>query len=286
MFDRVLVAMDFSPATEALVSALPGLAELGTREITLAHVTKPMGYPVSEALEDLDGYRTRLRGLAGSLERNGFDVSVDVRAGSPAAEIVRIAEERNPQILKAGSRSRSRIGEAFVGSVAWEVVRRTTRPVLLHRIEPINPNPEAALESRGSGLPGRVVYPTDFSATAERALPWVLELAEIGVPSFTLIHAAAADDTESRRMAARRFDELEGELRDRGAEDVRVEVRDASASDLVLANGALRSENMVVMGTHGRGFLPEIVLGSESRRVVRRAAARVLLVPAASEAEA
>jgi len=33
MFEKVLVAMDLSPGTEALMSALPGLQEFGTREL-------------------------------------------------------------------------------------------------------------------------------------------------------------------------------------------------------------------------------------------------------------
>lgn len=283
MFTRILVAMDFSPATEALVSAIPDLSELGTREIALVHVTKPLGYPVSLGVGEMGDYRLRLRRLADRLEQRGFSVTVDVRSGSPASEIVRVANERHPDLIMVGSRSRSRIGEAFVGSVAWDVVRHARRPVLLQRIEPVRPDPEAALETRGSGLPGQVVYPTDFSETAARALPWLSRLAELGVPTFTLLHAVSFEDTEARTEAAGRLESLGADLARLGARDVKKEIRDVAASELVLSKGGMDPETLVVMGTHGRGFIPEIVLGSESRQVVRRAAARVLLIPARAE---
>jgi nucleotide-binding universal stress UspA family protein len=287
MFTRTLVAMAFSPATEALVSAIPDLKEFGTREIALVHVTKPMGYPVSLAIGEMGDLRQRLRSLAERLEKADFEVTIDVRSGSPAAEIVRVADERSPDVIMVGSRSHTRIGEAFIGSVAWEVVRRARRPVLLQRIEPIRPDPEAALESRGSGLPDHVIYATDFSETAERALPWLRDLAQLGVPSFTLLHSVAVDDVAARNVAAGRFDQLEAELTGLGASSVSREVREMPASEMVLSLGGRSPAAMVVMGTHGRGFLPEIVLGSESRRVVRSAAARVLLIPALGvEAEA
>ena len=51
MFEKVLVSMDLSPATEALVSALPGMRELGTREFVLVHVAKPSRGPTSEGAD-------------------------------------------------------------------------------------------------------------------------------------------------------------------------------------------------------------------------------------------
>jgi hypothetical protein len=72
MFEKVLVSMDLSPATEALVFALPGMRELGTRELTLVHVAKPSRGATSESLDRVEGYRGRLQGLAGRLEEDGF----------------------------------------------------------------------------------------------------------------------------------------------------------------------------------------------------------------------
>jgi len=279
MFKRVLVSLDLSPATEALVSALPGLKEFGTEEINLAHAVKDVEYPISQTLSKTDDTRKRLRALGQRLEEHGFQVTVDVVAGGPATEITRVARQREADVILVGTRSHSRIYEAFVGSVAWEIVRRARRPVLLQRIEANRPDPEAALESPSTGLPDRVVHATDLSETAQRAIPWLEELARVGVGSFTLVHSLTDEGEESREDVNFKLEGLAGQLRAAGASEVQVEIRRGSPADSILALGGRDPRVMVVMGTHGRAVLPEMVLGSESRQVVRQAAARVLLIP-------
>ncbi|MEX2532191.1 MAG: universal stress protein [Gemmatimonadota bacterium] len=279
MFARVLVAMDLSPATEALVSSIPGLKELGTREIILAHVSRSIREPVSASLREIGDLRERLNGLGVRLREHGFEVSVEVPSGAPATELVKLAQSRNPDIILIGSRSHTRIREAFVGSVAWEVVRRSQRPVLLQRIEANRPDPEAALESRGGGLPSRVVFPTDFSEAAERAYAQLASLAAEGVRKFVLLHVLPVDAKEGRGEAERQLEALAAPLRTLDGVQVDTLVRLGNPHEEILSAGGKDPAAMVVMATHGRGFLPEIVMGSESRQVARRASASVLLVP-------
>lgn len=284
MFERTLVAMDLSPATEALVSAIPGLREFGTREVVLAHVARPIREPVSGSLRQMGDIRERLNGLAERLQSHGFQVSVEVPSGSPAAELVRVARKIEPDFIMVGSRSHTRIREAFVGSVAWDLVRRTQRPVLLHRIEANRPDPEAVLEGRSGGLPTRVVHPTDFSEAAERAIPWLQTLAQKGVSQFTLLHVLPVDAQDGRDEAQERLEALAQQISADGSAEIKTVVRLGTPHEEILNAGGKDSSSMVVMGTHGRGFLPEIVMGSESRQVVRQASATVLLIPAKPEA--
>lgn len=283
MFEKVLVSMDLSPATEALVSALPGMKELGTRELALVHVAKPLQDPVSQSLRAVEALRGRLNGLADRLRNEGFEVTVDVPAGNPSVEVIKTSEARDPDLVMVGSRSHARIREAFVGSVAWEVVRRARRPVLLQRIEANRPDPEAALESPGSGLPRHVVHPTDFSELGERARPWLLRLAEKGVSRFTLLHVLPVEANSGREEAKERLESLANDLRDSGAK-VETSVRLGAPHEEVLHAGGRDPAALVVMTTQGRGFLPGIVMGSVSRQVVRHSSARVLLIPSGDAA--
>ena len=68
MFEKVLVSMDLSPATEALVSALPDMRELGTREFLLVHAAKPLRGPTSESLGPSGGVPWPLERLGGPPE--------------------------------------------------------------------------------------------------------------------------------------------------------------------------------------------------------------------------
>jgi nucleotide-binding universal stress UspA family protein len=94
----------------------------------------------------------------------------------------------------------------------------------MQRIEANRPDPEAALECRGVGLPRRILHPTDLSETAARAMPWLGGLAKRTSVEISLLHV---------------LDEDEGDKRD------------------------------------------GVILGSQSRQVLRRASARMLLIPAA-----
>ena len=55
----------------------------------------------------------------------------DIIEGSPAATIIRIAEERKVDLIVMGSHTHSALDNLFIGSVADKVVNRTTKPVLL-----------------------------------------------------------------------------------------------------------------------------------------------------------
>ena len=285
MFEKVLVSMDLSPATEALVSALPSLREFGTRELILVHVVKPLHGPTSQSLVRVDEFRGRLNVLADRLREEGFEVTVRVPTGAPVSEVVKAVEAKDPDVVLVGSRSHTLISEAFIGSVAWDIVRKAGRPVLLQKIEPNRKDPEAALESPGSGFPKHIVFPTDFSDTAKRARPWLLELVGNSAPSFSLLHVLHSASGEEKAFAESQLDELAQELRDQGATNVSYRVPVGTPYEEILKAGGNRVDALVVMGTHGRGLIPGVVLGSVGRQVVRHASARVLLLPG-GEAEA
>lgn len=280
MFDQVLVAMDLSPAADAILRCLPGLRQLGTRALTLAHVAE-IDYPVFGAVANLDYHRERLTALAPALLAEGFEVEVIATAGNPAIEILKAAEERGASLVLVGSRSHSRVREAFVGSVAWEVVRRSRIPVLLQRLEPETDQPESRLLASCCDLRCPVLFPTDFSETAERAFAFVEALARLGTRSFTLLHVRGEDEGDGSQATAdrERLEARAERLRAAGATAVRVEISEGDPAGEVLRHAAEQPDTLIVMGTHGRGLIAEAVLGSVSREVVRAARASVLLVP-------
>jgi nucleotide-binding universal stress UspA family protein len=286
MFKRALISMDLSPATEALVASLPGLLDYGVSSLVLVHVAKPVEYPVSQAIAEVEQIRQRLARLKASLEGKGFsDIEIDVPIGVASAEIVREAAERAVDLVIIGSRGYSRVREAFVGSTAWAVVQRSPVPVLLRRIEAVRNDPEAALEVRASSLPDTLIHPTDFSDVAERAFPSVLAMVEAGVKRVVLLHVYPVGNDEARSDARARLSVLAERVRDAGCPQVDVEVRGGTPAEEILAVGGRNASDLVVMGTQGKGVLPALVVGSESRNVVRHAAAGVLLVPAGITAE-
>jgi nucleotide-binding universal stress UspA family protein len=71
-------------------------------------------------LEELDG-----------AEFPGGKPVADIIEGSPATTIIKIAEERDVDLIVMGSHAHSLLNNLFIGSVADKVVNRSTKPVLL-----------------------------------------------------------------------------------------------------------------------------------------------------------
>jgi nucleotide-binding universal stress UspA family protein len=281
MFEHVMVALDLSPAADAMLRCLPGLRELGTRRLTLVHVAQ-VDYPVFGAIAHLDHHRKRLEELATALTGKGFQVQVVAAAGNAAGEVLKAAEERDASLVLVGSRSHSRVREAFIGSVARDVVSRARIPVLLQRLEPVTAQAGAPLVASCCDLRSHVVHPTDFSAAAERAFAFVDALAHLGAHSFTLVHVRKADEEGGNDVDRDRLEAMAEGLRAAGVESVAVETLAGDPAEQVLRLAEQLSDPMIVMGTRGRGLVAEAVLGSVSREVVRRARGSVLLVPAHS----
>ncbi len=278
MYRRALIAMDFSPATAALASSLPLLRSLGTEEIRLVHVirytTSPVAVRVSEA-------REKLTSLVAPLEMEGFKVDISVPSGAPAPTIIEEANANEIDLIVMGSRSHNLAREAFIGSVAWDVVGRSKSPVLLKRIEPADD--EGTLEVATRGAWNGILHPTDFSDVASRAFRHVETLVSEGLSPVTLLFVSLEGDhsgrEEERAEAKGRLEAEAKRLREKGAVEVSTRIVIGSPAEEIVAAGKAEPGRLIVMGTHGKGVLPGIVLGSASREVVRRAANPILLVP-------
>jgi nucleotide-binding universal stress UspA family protein len=115
---------------EALPSAAEGLLTQFMGEEKLRQMRK-------EAEEDmLRRIRERLRQFAErELKRDPKTlkkvVSIDVVYGTPAAEILRKAEEMNADVVILGTHGKGLIRHAFLGSVSEQVLHRIRKPVYI-----------------------------------------------------------------------------------------------------------------------------------------------------------
>jgi len=135
-----------------------------------------------------------------------------------------------------------------------------------------------------------VLVPLDGSAMAEAALPAAARLAELLGAEVTLLHAIErnAPETVHGEPHLGSTEEAEGYLEDAvrrafpaGARVAchvhRNEVEDVARSIAEHAGGLM--EPLIVMCTHGRGGLANLLLGNIAQRVVEFGTAPVLLVP-------
>ncbi|NOZ89570.1 MAG: universal stress protein [Crenarchaeota archaeon] len=144
-FETALVAFDLSAVSDIMVRWLPGLRRLGTRRLILFHAIPPT--EVEEAIERL--YTTiaeevkrslresalgKLRRYAEELQRAGFEVEVaEPVFEDPTRAILGAAERYQADFIVLGSHGRRWLSYLLLGSVAEEVIMRSTRPVLVMR---------------------------------------------------------------------------------------------------------------------------------------------------------
>jgi nucleotide-binding universal stress UspA family protein len=139
----ILIATDLSDASNAVVPNGYGLLRPagGRVELLTVHVLGAAEDIVGTAAvvplrpEEKEATAARLRGLAPrEAEASGITTKVSVVEARFAVDaIIASAERLDVDLILVGSHGRSGFGRALLGSVAEEVARRSTRPVLIVR---------------------------------------------------------------------------------------------------------------------------------------------------------
>ncbi len=139
----ILLPTDFSECAECALPYATQMARAAGARIICLHVVEPMmpavGYaPVAEPLPSVDvseqlqqSAERELPRLAEREECAGLDVEELIVHGEAAAEIVRVAKDRNVDLIVISSHGRTGLGRMLFGSTAESVVRHAHCPVLV-----------------------------------------------------------------------------------------------------------------------------------------------------------
>ena len=139
----IVIGTDFSPGSRAAFDSGVEMArELGGR-VVLVHAIRPLAAPGLELTrpdttteENETAAPTPDVGLSGSdwvdlAKAQGIEADVVVRAGRPAAVIAEEAMRVAAHTVVLGSLNKTDLEKSVLGSVADEVQRRTSRPVVV-----------------------------------------------------------------------------------------------------------------------------------------------------------
>lgn len=142
MYERILVATDGSPGTEAVLDHAIAIAEPHDATVTTLYVVDTR--VVRSATDrDPDDVRAELESkgedalesATDRLEKAGVTVEPLQRDGNPEREILTVADEIDADLLVLGSHGKSpREKVAGLGSVSESVVTNAERPVMVTRL--------------------------------------------------------------------------------------------------------------------------------------------------------
>lgn len=283
MFSTIVVGTSLSENSTRTLCSLRGLHAAGTRNVVLIHAMN---------IRDVGTLYRQLRALAlPTLERQaqilrdmGFEVETDVRLGLPYYEIQQVAQETNASLIAVHLTTESLLESAFSGGVAYEVIQHADRPVMAMKAV----FGEQGCEPLCENLLHHILFPTDFSENADRALNCLEGIVASAHPDVTVVHVhtGTGDVSQVEQQLAidqQRLDEIAVRLTTSGARSVNTELRSGSPTAELLAFAREREPSLVVMGSQGAGFIREVFLGSVSHNLVRHGRLPVLLVPALRE---
>ena len=217
---------------------------------------------------------TALEGVATPSERKIF-----VAVGPPAHEIERFAKEKGAELIVCGTSGHGRVRNALFGSTAYRLSHATTRPTVY--VPP------------GSAVPPprNIIVALDFSECSLAALRWVAPISKRWNSSVTAVHgigvSALSPDFEPAAnfvpmidaLTAQREEQLAVQLEAAGV-DGRVVISRSSPADAIIETAASVDADLIIMGTHGRGAVGRLLLGSVAQRVLRETTCPVATIHA------
>ncbi len=280
LFDKVLLATDYSPAAEQLFQCLPELKSFGLKEVILVHVadTSSAGGNAPEFQKHnakiLETYKKDLEAL-------GLKVRIKVPIGFIAEEINRIADEEQASLILVGSHGKGIIRSRLMGSSTTNILRKSTTPVLVEKCTRVA---EDKCEASCKLKFVKILIPTDFSVHAETMIEKIKELKDLqevvllsvveSGETTQAVEKKAADLESKLQILQREFEEL--------SFTVTTKVRKGTASNNILDVAEKENATLIAMAKKGAGSVAELLMGSTADRVVRKSQIPVLIFPAES----
>jgi nucleotide-binding universal stress UspA family protein len=139
----------------------------------------------------------------------------------------------------------------------------------------------------------KILYPTDFSDVAEKALRYVVQLKDAGAKEVIVLHVIDQRniDTLDEMLTKDTFalekaleeesikitSKLENDLKEKGFK-VKTRIETGVPFNEILRVANEENVSAIIIGSHGKSNIAEMLLGSVSEKVVRKAIQPVMLV--------
>ena len=293
MFEKVLVALDFSPYSQKIlerISEIPGI-----QEVVLLHVvdaTRPArlewthGHPQIENTKLLMEEKKQFLEHLGLKVRVSVDVIVNaIMQGTVSHAILEIAETENVSLIVIGARGINPIQELLLGSVSSSVLRHAKMNVLVLHFNPARDVTDVSSASSYQKLFSKVLVPTDFSRSASDASAFVKTIP--GIKEIVLLHVVNQVESQPEieiyiKEAQTRLEDMKKEYIDSGI-DGTIHVRVGDPTEMIRSVADEDDVSLIAMSAFGLDWLREMLLGSTTFTVVRRTKKPVLIIRAGKE---
>ncbi len=288
MFNKLLIMTDGSPVSYRLLDCVEGLRACGTREVVLCHVVEVetaaglYDYLRAHLLPRLEAQKERLEGA-------GFRASIEIPLGEPHVEANRLVQALGCSMIVVASHSHGLSRDLLMGVTACSLIRHAIVPVFLARVEILLEECGSRCRTLCRNAFEHLLFPTDFSDTAEAAFAWVEEIASACRSRVTLLHVQdkariepylSARLEEFNRIDQQRLERMKQSLTEKDAGQVEVKIAFGHPTEEILREADSGACTLIVMGSHGRGFFAKDILGGVAHNIANHAPLPVIFTPA------
>jgi nucleotide-binding universal stress UspA family protein len=305
MYRSLLVPLDRSPFAEQALPLALSIARRASARVDLVAVhalyaleDPHAGWCAFDHDRDAEYKRQEQHYLDTTAKRATvvapIPVTAEVLSGSNvlpetvAENLLEQARVRRTNLIVMATHGRGPLSRFALGSVADELIRRASVPVLLVRPNPSTPEllPEPALNN--------ILIPLDGSPLAQQALGPALDLACLMQARCVLLrviephsaHHEGANGLPEKAKAEIYLQRIAARLREQGLQVRTRLVAARHVAETILQEAEMQESNVIALATHGRGGIQRLLLGSVADKLVRLAACPVLVYRPTNLAEA
>lgn len=283
MFGKVLFPTDFSEyaqKTLECIGEIPGVKELVLLHIVDATHPSKRGWTHGPHIENA---KILMEEKKEYLENIGLKVrtKVDViTEGEVYRTILENADKEKVSLIVMGARGKSSIKDILLGSVSTNVVRHAKTNLLIMRYKLVEELEGVKHEKFCPMIFSKVLLPTDFSEPAGKTISFMKEIKDI--KEMDLLNVVSKGETEEEieenvKEAKSNLGDIKGELVRAGL-NVKDHVRVGNVPEEIISTAEDNDVSLIAMSPHGKGWLKELLVGSTTCAVARRANRPVLVV--------
>jgi nucleotide-binding universal stress UspA family protein len=199
---------------------------------------------------------------------------LEVHLGNPAWVLARAVEETKAGLLVLGGKHHAALVRWFGGSTVHHAVRTIDVPILV--------------AAPTDAMFPRILVATDLSDAARPTLEAALRFAGSFGSHVKVLHIVEPlpsvpdigielDEREHLRLAEEGTQALLSDIDPEHA--VQVDVRAGAPARAIAEEAATWEANLVVVGSHGKGWVDRVLLGSTTERLLNRLPSPVLVIP-------
>jgi len=293
----VFCAVDFSETASLALTHASQLARQHGAGLILAHVVEPLpvvSYPIlmvpmDAEIELREFASARLEELAETVRKSGLTVFTGLEHGPPGPHLIEMAEGADADIVVIGTRGLTGFEHFVLGSTAEYVVRRSRCPVVT-----VHPGDDSPMDPVKL-----VIVPTDLGPKSGDAVdafaqifsgddrPRVLLVFADPTPPY--LEPFRHETLEKWGQPDVRKEDIEEKMAPTVARfesagfEVETEILDGGPVQAVTELAKEREADMILMSTHGRSALANVLVGRTAQRIVQHAPCLVLTIRSSKE---